>query len=154
MTRRQIKMKVRVFPKTRQRSEVHVILAGYKTADSAGHEKRNGSCWYADNVDIREQGKSNELDCEIEQGDCCLPTVAPFLSENREQPRGPGAGFTDAPSCLLLLNVVIGVYSLLVPDSALRLSHSSCAIPFFSVCCEPCTYIQSSWGIFVFNAYN
>lgn len=115
-------MKVRVFLKTRQRNEVHVILAGCKTADTASREKRSGSCWYADNVDIREQGKSNELDCEIEQG-CCLPTVVPFLSENREQPRGPGVGFTDAPSCLPPLNVVIGVYSLLVPDSALRLSR-------------------------------
>ena len=53
-------------------SEIHVILAECKTADNASREKRSRLCWYADNVNIREQGKSNELDsaAEIEQGGC------------------------------------------------------------------------------------
>lgn len=148
-------MKVRVFPKTRQHSKVHIILARCKTADSAGREKRSGSCWYADNVNIREQGKSNELDsaARSSKAAAACPTVAPFLSENREQPRGPGVGFMDAPSCLPPLNVVIGVYSLLVPDSACRVQAAPFRSPRSVTNHVRTVGVGMAGSIFFFNAY-
>lgn len=40
MTRRQIKMKVRVFPGTRQRSEIHIILADVQNGRQCRSRKK------------------------------------------------------------------------------------------------------------------